>query len=715
MSRARPIEHLFGELIELKTPEERELYVQRACGNDQSLRKQLEQLFAAHERAGSFLRECDEGDATVDPEQGDQSGTTIGPYKLREKIAEGGMGTVYVAEQEQPLRRKVALKLIKPGMDSKTVIARFEMERNALALMSHANIAKVLDAGTTDRARPYFVMELVSGIPITDYCDEHKLTIRERLSLFRTVCQAIQHAHQKGIIHRDIKPTNVLVTEQDGESIPKVIDFGVAKAINQRLTDRTVYTSFQSIIGTPLYMSPEQAALSNVDVDTRADIYSLGVLLYELLTGTTPFDEDTLGRAAQDEVLRMIREEEPPKPSTRIASNGAKTPCISSNRRIDHRKLGKLICGDLDWMVMMALEKDRSRRYRTADAFAQDVWKYLHGEPIEARPPSPTYRLQRFVRRHQAAVATGCLITCLIFVSCTIAFFGWASAIAREKELQEALSAKEQTLQKLAVASYGEAVLAALAGDEPKALAALRIADENGISKVKSEVVEGLLAINDGRNDDAIAHAERSLADPTLSLDSDRIAVHSLLVAACCYAGYDDRSFQQLSELLQFQPKEELDFLFMAYANLVNDPRQSLRLLDQVPAIQGSPVGLHLRSICRIMLGSERQDAALLDNALRDCEYVQLLFCGNQCSLAYHLLALTNAITLARSEDRSEDAERYTETGRSVAERLALCDGFPGGDYDMWLFYRAIGDEGRAHQALSRVGKHPGTYSFFGR
>ena len=297
----------------------------------------------------------------------------IGPYKLLEQIGEGGFGVVFMAEQQRPVRRRVALKVIKPGMDTRQVIARFEAERQALALMDHPNISRVLDAGATESGRPYFVMELVRGIPLSEFCDQNRLTVGERLELFITVCHAVQHAHQKGIIHRDIKPNNVLVTLHDGTPVAKVIDFGVAKATGQQLTEKTLFTSFAQMIGTPLYMSPEQAEMSGLDVDTRSDIYSLGVLLYELLTGTTPFDQERMRTAGYDEVRRIIREEEPAKPSARISTLNRAATTVTANRKSDPSRLRQLFRGELDWIVMKALEKDRNRRYETAAAFAADV------------------------------------------------------------------------------------------------------------------------------------------------------------------------------------------------------------------------------------------------------------------------------------------------------------------------------------------------------
>jgi tetratricopeptide (TPR) repeat protein len=409
---------IFLAALEIDDPAQRAVYLDRACAGDPALRSQLEQLLKAHQEPGRFMeRPAPVLVATVDEPVPERPGTVIGPYKLMEQIGEGGMGLVFVAEQQQPVRRKVALKVIKPGMDTRAVIARFEAERQALALMDHPNIAKVLDGGETAGGRPYFVMELVKGVPITEYCDQNQVPVGERLELFLTVCQAVQHAHQKGIIHRDIKPSNVLVMSHDGKPVVRVIDFGVAKAIGQRLTDKTVYTHFAQMIGTPLYMSPEQAGESSLDVDTRSDIYSLGVLLYELLTGTTPFDKEHLQQVGYDEMRRIIREEEPPKPSTRISTLGQAAATVSTKRKSDPKQLSRLIRGELDWIVMKALEKDRARRYETANGFARDVQRYLADEPVEACLPSVGYRLRKFTRKHKRFLATGAGIAALLLLA----------------------------------------------------------------------------------------------------------------------------------------------------------------------------------------------------------------------------------------------------------------------------------------------------------
>jgi serine/threonine protein kinase/Flp pilus assembly protein TadD len=406
---------VFVAALALSDAEEREAYLQSACAGHPELLGRLRALLSAHEEAqGPLDRPPAALGATADGAHTDGAGSVIGPYKLIEQIGEGGMGTVWMAEQTTPVKRVVALKVIKAGLDSRQVLARFGAERQALALMDHPNIAKVLDAGATDQGRPFFVMELVNGTPITRYCDEQRLTPKERLELFLPVCAAVQHAHQKGIIHRDIKPSNILVGLYDGKPVPKIIDFGVAKAMGQKLTEQTLFTGFGAVIGTPEYMSPEQAQVENVDIDTRSDIYSLGVLLYELLTGTTPLQHKRVKEAAMLEVLRLVREEEPPKPSTRLSST-EELPSIAANRNLEPRKLTGLVHGDLDWIVMKALEKDRNRRYETASAFAADVQRYLADEPVQAGPPSTLYRLKKFVRRNRGPVlAAGLVLLALV-------------------------------------------------------------------------------------------------------------------------------------------------------------------------------------------------------------------------------------------------------------------------------------------------------------
>jgi serine/threonine protein kinase/tetratricopeptide (TPR) repeat protein len=404
-----PEESIFGQALEIESAAERAAFLDRACGNNPALRAEVEALLRSSQKTGDILDLPEKPSVTTDLPAPEGPGTVIGPYKLLELIGEGGMGAVWMAEQTEPMQRRVAVKVVKEGMDSKQVLARFEAERQALAVMDHPNIAKVHDAGRTPSGRPYFVMELVKGQPITQYCDEKRLGVRERLELFGDVCRAVQHAHQKGIIHRDIKPSNVLVAPYDGKPVVKVIDFGVAKAVGQKLTEATLFTGFGAVVGTPEYMSPEQAETNNQDIDTRSDIYSLGVLLYELLTGSTPLTRKRIKEAALLEVLRVIREEEPPKPSTRLSST-EELPSVAAQRQTEPAKLTKLVRGELDWIVMKALEKDRNRRYETANGFALDVQRYLADEPVLACPPSAGYRLRKFVRRNKGPVVAASLV-----------------------------------------------------------------------------------------------------------------------------------------------------------------------------------------------------------------------------------------------------------------------------------------------------------------
>jgi WD40 repeat protein/serine/threonine protein kinase len=407
-------EEIYFAALELDDPGARAAYLDVECEADTELRRRIERLLAALDERGSFLEPSISGAAhgrTSGWRPPAQSpGTVIGPFTLREVIGEGGMGIVYLAEQTEPLQRKVALKVIKPGLDTSQVIARFQAERQALAMMDHPNIARVLEAGTTEGGHPYFVMELVGGVAITEYCDHHRLNVDERLDLFATVCLAVHHAHQKGVIHRDLKPSNVLVAEIDGAAVPKVIDFGIAKAVDQSLTDRAVATRFTQLIGTPLYMSPEQAGASGQAVDTRSDVYGLGALLYVLLTGTTPFDEEALRRAAADEVRRIIRDEEPPRPSHRIGTPAKAMAEVASKRRSDPTQLERAVRGELDWIVMKAVEKDRDRRYDTAAEFAADIARFRAHRPVKAGPPSAAYRLRKFVRRQRPAIATALMV-----------------------------------------------------------------------------------------------------------------------------------------------------------------------------------------------------------------------------------------------------------------------------------------------------------------
>jgi eukaryotic-like serine/threonine-protein kinase len=433
---------LFAAAIAIADSAEQDSFLDRECVGRPELRARINQLICVHRHSHSILDRPVEIPAkenypllarTVDlPNRDLQPGYVFAEkYKLLEQIGEGGMGEVWVADQMEPIKRRIAIKLIKPGMDSRSVLARFEAERQALAVMDHPNIAKVLDAGTAVDGRPYFVMELVKGTPITDFADARKLTTKQRLELFVPVCQAIQHAHTKGIIHRDIKPSNVLVALHDEQPVPKVIDFGVAKAMGQQLTEKTIYTGFGVLVGTPTYMAPEQATFNQLDIDTRADVYALGVLLYELLAGSPPVEAERLKKAALDEMLRLVREEEPPRPSQRLSTSRSRAS-IAAVRQTEPEKLSKLIRGELDWIVMKALEKDRTRRYETANGFAADVLRYLAGESVQAVPPSGRYRLNKFVKRHKARVIGATAFLLLLVTSVIVS--GWLAVVAKRAE-----------------------------------------------------------------------------------------------------------------------------------------------------------------------------------------------------------------------------------------------------------------------------------------
>jgi serine/threonine protein kinase/tetratricopeptide (TPR) repeat protein len=525
---------IFQAALDIADPAERSRYLARACAGDHALEQHIEGLLAMHLQLGTFLeapgRVLGAVAATCLVES---PGALVGPYKLLQQIGEGGMGTVYMAEQTRPVQRKVALKLIRAGMDSRQIGARFEAERQALALMDHPNIARVLDAGAAPDGRPYFVMDLVKGVPITAYCDAHRLTPAARLGLFLAVCQAVQHAHQKGIIHRDLKPSNVLVAEYDERPVVKVIDFGVAKATGPKLTDRTMFTEFGQIIGTVEYMSPEQAKLNALDVDTRSDIYALGVLVYELLTGTTPLEQARLRDTPFDEVLRIIREEEPTSPSQRL-STLAELPTVATNRGLDAKQLDSVLRGELDWIVMKCLEKDRDRRYQTAGELAQDVERYLRDEPVAACPPSRAYRLRKFIRRHRGAVAAVVSIAVLLVAGIIGTTTGLVYAEWSRRDAVDAQQ-QEEAQRKLAEAREAE-TRAVLDFVETHVFAATRPTGRGGLGRdvtVERAVTKALSHVDQGFKDQPLTEARLRL---TLGLSFYHLGKGQLAADQCAAA-----------------------------------------------------------------------------------------------------------------------------------------------------------------------------------
>jgi len=484
-------EALFREVLQRDRGSERDAFLDKACAGNPSLRARLAALLQAHDNPDPFLEPPSPlASATTPLPPVEGPGTVIGRYKLLQQIGEGGCGVVYMAEQEEPVRRRVALKIIKLGMDTKQVIARFEVERQALAMMDHPNIARILDAGATETGRPYFVMELVRGVRITEYCDQNNLPTADRLQLFMQICLAVQHAHQKGVIHRDIKPSNILVSLHDDVPVPKVIDFGIAKAIGERLTDKTVFTRFEQFIGTPAYMSPEQTGVSGLDIDTRSDIYALGILLYELLTGRTPFDPKQLAEAGLDEILRRIREEEPPRPSTRLSTlQREELTTTALRRQIEPPKLISLMRGDLDWIVMKCLEKNRARRYETANTLIEDIQRHLSHEPVRACPPSAAYRAHKFVWRHRFGVTMAVALTVALAAGLAAALIGFEQA-RRERDRAERLVEAEAEQRDIAEANYQTARAAV---DQMLNHLATDLADKPRMTQLRRQLLEDAL------------------------------------------------------------------------------------------------------------------------------------------------------------------------------------------------------------------------------
>jgi tetratricopeptide (TPR) repeat protein len=651
-------EEIFHQALARSCSEERAAYLEQACAGDPAMRASVEALLRANIGASGFMDQPVSAlVATVDDPARERPGTVIGPYKLLEQIGEGAFGVVFMAEQTQPLRRKVALKVLKPGMDTRQVIARFEAERQALALMDHPNIARVFDGGETASGRPYFVMELVCGIPITDFCDQNQLSVRERLELFVLVCQAVQHAHQKGIIHRDLKPSNVLVTLHDGTPVVKVIDFGIAKATGQQLTEKTLFTNFAQMIGTPLYMSPEQAGMSGLDVDIRSDIYSLGVLLYELLTGTTPFAKERFQAVGYDEMRRIIREDEPPRPSAFVSTLGQAAATIATQRQSDPKQLSQLFRSELDWIVMKALEKDRNRRYETAIAFAADVQRYLQDGPVQACPPSAWYRLRKFARRNKRVVATAIVIGLILLVAVG-AVAGTIGAAVRDRQIRREAVEQEANLalaeadrlqsagkyaEALSAAKRAEGLLTTGGSDDLRQRASLRRGDLELVEKLaevrirrSEEDLQRRFFFDLARADDDYTQAFRAYGVDVDSLEPEEAArrIRERSVPVELAAALDDWAITRRN----LNPGAELDWKRLLVVARAVDPddgrrrlREALERRDQKALIELASADqvLELPPVTLALLGDALREAGALKDAVDFLRKAQQLHPGD--------------------------------------------------------------------------------------
>ena len=666
-------ERIFHLAREIPGQSARSEYLNQVCAGDQALRERVEELLRIHEQEQSFLKSSGGPPPTEAMSALNiTSGQQIGRYKLMEQIGEGGMGTVFVAQQDRPIRRKVALKVIKPGMDTKAVIARFEAERQALALMDHPNIAKVLDAGTTESGRPFFAMELVKGVPITEYCDRNRLSIKERLELFIQVCHAIQHAHQKGIIHRDIKPSNVLVTLHDGKPVPKVIDFGVAKAISARLTDKTIYTEHLQIVGTLLYMSPEQAELSGLDIDTRSDIYSLGVLLYELLTGTTPFQKDDLDKAGFDEQRRIIRDQEPPRASVRISSLGATVATVAEQRQTDPNRLHDWVAGDLDWVIHQTLEKDRTRRYDSATSLAKDVGRFLEGKPVEAHPPSIHYRCLKYVRRNKLGIATAIAITFSLIIGTGTAT--WQAVVAN------------QALQKVQDEFFFRQVETLLSGMEmQESTTELK----EILEEWQVEVLLGIEAHNHVNWNQALLHFEKAE-----SLN-DSLAIQGLKLHVLLLAGESDRYEQGISSLLEGRdPQEYLDRLFVGNALAFRDAPKALELVETAIEMRNSLYAQKVLAEIHQAIAYDTNDIEHAEKCLALADAVCTLAPDNENFVGMLLTAQLTSMQFRQLLD--EDTTELSKQARVNALRVGRQTEFAMAQYLAGSFHTLMGEHDRA-------------------
>ncbi|MEN3944113.1 serine/threonine-protein kinase [Prosthecobacter sp. SYSU 5D2] len=646
-------EEIFYAILTLEDSQAQRRMLEEQCRHDPVLYRRVEALLDSL-KAENFMRVHLEPPTTVQPLLKTES-EVIGPYKLLQQIGEGGFGTVWMAEQTLPVQRRVALKIIKAGMDTKEVIARFEQERQALAMMEHPNIARVLDAGATETGRPYFVMELVRGIPITRFCDEHLLTPQARVTLFISVCRAVQHAHMKGVIHRDLKPSNILVTLHDGVPVAKVIDFGIAKAMQQRLTDKTLFTHFEQMVGTPLYMAPEQAELSGLDIDTRCDIYALGVLLYELLTGHTPFSQDELMKAGFDEMRRLIREREPRKPSTLLKTMAAATAStVASHRQSEPPKLIGLLKGDLDWIVMKAMEKDRRRRYETASALADDLQRHLDHEPVLARPPSTVYRLQKLLQKNRAAFITVALVALSLLAGLAISTTLYVRL--RIEEAQRAVEAAQ---------------FAIMSGEDEWITAAIRECKEAGVPRAFIGLLQGEQHLIQGRVEEAIKTLEELVQEAPNS-----IPARALLATAHDLTD-DTRSYHRvMATLADAQPKEREDYLILGHAlshsQDAHERQQGVEFMAHaIHQMRDSPMARVLLAEARTRLAIHSRNLEEIQEALADINAARGWQRHGIAVLAISSWAHAVGAQIAQEKGRTDLRDSWLAVARTDGEQLA--------------------------------------------
>ena len=671
-------EVIFNTARKIDSAEAREEYLAQVCAGDLDLRNRVEALLQSQAAESQFLESPALDPTCAAATIREQPGTQVGRYKLLQKIGEGGFGVVYMAEQAKPVRRKVALKIIKAGMDTKEVIARFEAERQALALMEHPNIARVLDGGSTESGRPYFVMELVKGVPLTQFCDENQLETVERLRLFQVVCKAIQHAHHKGIIHRDIKPSNVMVTLHDGEPIVKVIDFGVSKAISQQLTEKTMFTAYGQMIGTPQYMSPEQAEMSGLDIDTRSDIYSLGVLLYELLTGSTPIKPERLRQTGYAEMQRMIREEEPPRPSVRFSTLGEQSATVATKRNSDVKKLGKLLRGELDWIVMKALEKNRDRRYETANAMADDVNRFLIGESIAACPPSMTYRFQKFTRRNRVAFLTlGSILTILLgasIVSTVLAVRATAAERVAKTNLENFLSEQKKVADanaKFIAARGREAIQNALAqlfsGNYEEAQHHIELAETYGASAGELAMCRGILARETGQETLAKEHFEVAVEKLPNSM-----AAKMLLRTSASFLGDDDLRTKLVEQLVDMTPESPTDLLYASLTYAHSNNEQAIEWLEQLKTTHNSPLVYYHMGRTYFVRAYETYELSDIEQMLDLVDVAYFTMPKNEFAPRRYVQAHVMAADAYRISGNPAVSQYHLQKAEQAAEQLVL-------------------------------------------